>query len=77
MKTIKIEVGSSVYCDYCNKDFTNSPKSGGVLLGSYAVCPDCTPKLIQDAVRDGELGRVKGKCPEGMSFADWVRNHLR
>ncbi len=77
MKVINIDIGNGVVCDLCNADFTNSNESGGVLFGSYAVCPKCAPDLIADAVANGELSRVKAECPEGMSFADWVRNHLR
>lgn len=53
-----VDIGDEVACDFCNGDFTDSEKTGGLLLGSYAVCPDCvTPALLRDAdsvAADGE-----------------------
>ncbi len=46
MRLIKvIEIGNTVLCDLCNLEYTDSDATGGCLMGSYAVCPKCTPKL--------------------------------
>ena len=65
-----IDIGDSVVCDYCNADFTNSDEVGGVLVGSYAVCPHCAPKALETAKKCHEP--VDAICPEGVRFKDWV-----
>ena len=40
----EIYIGDTVVCDYCNDDYTDSDEKGGVLIGSYAVCPKCAEK---------------------------------
>jgi hypothetical protein len=40
-----IDIGNTVLCDFCNMDYTESDEPGGCLMGSYAICPRCTPKL--------------------------------
>ena len=65
-----IEIGDSVVCDCCNADYTDSDEEGGVLVGTYAVCPRCTPKALKAAEKYHEP--VDGMCPEGMRFKDWV-----
>lgn len=77
MKVINIETGNDVVCDYCGDDYTTSHATGGILFGTYAVCPKCTPKVIADATRFGESNLIRATCPNGMSYADWVRNELR
>ena len=44
MFVIKVDVGDDVICDICNDDYTESKELGGVLIGSYAVCPKCAVK---------------------------------
>ena len=68
-----IDIGDTVVCDLCNTDFTASDESGGILFGSYAACPKCTPRLEADAQKYNEENNIVGRCPEGVSFADWVR----
>lgn len=66
-------IGNTVVCDWsCGADFTNSDRSGGLLFGSKACCPDCAPKCEADAKRYGEERFIAGRCPPGMSFRDWV-----
>lgn len=62
-----IHVGPFVACDVCNEDFTNRTDTGGVLWGSYAVCPDC---VKDDAFKVAK--RIKATCPPGMQFRHWV-----
>jgi hypothetical protein len=68
-----IPLHDTVLCDGDDTDFTDSPQSGGFLFGSYAIGPCCAQKW-EDRARDyGELDHIRGRCPEGVSFADWVR----
>lgn len=71
-------IGDRVFCDWsCNKEYTHSPAKGGLLFGSYAVCPECAPDVEAKAVKNQEENRIRARCPEGMSFRDWVVNVLR
>lgn len=63
-----LHVGGHVECDFCSKEFTDSTESGGFLFGSYAVGPCCAATPI----RADERKHIKGRCPEGMSFRDFV-----
>lgn len=75
---IRIDRADRVICDgRCGEDWTTRKESGGILFGSKAMCPNCAPQIEKDAARFGELDYIKGRCPEGMSFADWVRDCLR
>jgi uncharacterized CHY-type Zn-finger protein len=74
---ITVNPGSVVICDDCSEDYTHSQVSGGLLFGSYAICPECEQKWVDGAKEHNELHAIRGYCPEGMSFADWVRNYLR
>ena len=61
-----IDIGDTVLCDICNDDYTNSDALGGILVGSYAVCPECAAKFA-----DSEDEPII-PCPAGMRFRDWV-----
>jgi hypothetical protein len=61
-----IDIGDTVLCDLCNDDYTNSDAQGGVLVGSYAICPRCAPEF--DDTGDEPIIR----CPAGMRFREWV-----
>lgn len=66
------DIGDTVLCDYCNKEWpATNQTSGGVLSGSYAICPDCAPAAIESAQKYNEMHRIK-RCPEGLSFHEWV-----
>lgn len=69
--------GNTVLCDICNTDYTDSKETGGILFGSYAVCPKCAPKMELDAKKYNEEKYIASRCPENKSFADWVREDLR
>lgn len=77
IKIIKIDVGNAVYCDFCGDDYTNSPDQGGLMFGSKATCPKCVPKIESSSKRYGEEHFIRSRCPEGKSFANWVREDLR
>jgi hypothetical protein len=67
MKIIdQVDIGDSVLCDFCSKEYKGNPVSGGVLFGSYAVCPTCEPKTRK------EPEHIKARCPPYMSFHSWV-----
>ena len=74
---VKMEPGDVVLCDLCNKDWTDSDVSGGLLFSSKGVCPDCAPKFEEDAKKEGEEDYIQGRCPENMSHADWIRDVVR
>lgn len=67
-----IDIGDKVICDQCSKDYTESDASGGFLFGSHAVCPECAPAMLENIRKYGEERYIRGTCPEGMSFKDWV-----
>ena len=77
-EVINIDIGDRVVCDICGGEWTNRPESGGIYgFGTKAICPDCTPSYIESAKRHNEERYIKARCPEGKSFADWVRHDLR
>lgn len=74
MKTEIIEIGDQVLCDLCNVDFTDPPNSletGGMLVGSYGICPRCMPSHRASLERYNELDHIKDCCPATMPFKDW------
>lgn len=77
VEVITIDIGNTVLCDDCNKDFTDSKETGGILFQSKAICPKCTPKWVGSAKKYNEERFIRAACPIGMPFADWVRNELR
>jgi hypothetical protein len=70
-------MGDYVECDMCGKDFTRDPAPGGFLFGGKGVGPCCADRLEATAKRYGEERYIVAHCPEGVSFADWVRRDLR
>lgn len=74
MEVIHIDTGRSVICDYCGDDYTDRADSGGMMFGTHATCPKCAEKMKPDIIRFGEEHYIRGRCPEGVSFADWVRS---
>lgn len=74
---IIIDPGRKVYCDDCNKEYTDSHESGGLQFQSKAIGPCCASIWKTNAALYGEEHFIKGECPAGVSFADWVRQELR
>lgn len=66
------DVGPQVVCDNCGADWTGRPESGGFLFVTKAICPTCAPVYERDIVRYGETRHIRQRCPEGLSFAQWV-----
>lgn len=77
METIKIDMGNKVYCDYCSEDYTDSDKTGGMLVGSYACCPKCKPDMLSRLKQYDEEKYIKDQCPDYIPFSEWVRTCLR
>ena len=70
---VSIPVGDVVLCDACDFDLTEDPRSGGFMFGSYAYGPCCAAKRLTAIKGYGEEHFIRAWCPEGVSFADWVR----
>jgi hypothetical protein len=68
-----IPLGRNVLCDACDTDLTDDPRSGGYLFGSYAYGPCCAERRLETIRGYGEEGHIRARCPEGVSFADWIR----
>lgn len=69
----RIEVGNTVLCDIDDTDLTEDHRSGGFMFGSYAVGPCCAERYEASIRGYGEEHMIRARCPEGVSFADWVR----
>lgn len=67
-----IDIGEEVICDVCGEDFTDSDALGGILFGSYAYCPDCSPGLLDRVKEYHEESHIKAVCPPGVTFREWV-----
>lgn len=64
-----VDIGRNVVCDFCSADHTDTTVMGGVIFGSYAVCPSCVWKVEE------EPQYIKARCLEGKSFGDFVREY--
>jgi hypothetical protein len=69
----KIPVGDLVVCDSCSADYTNRPDSGGFIFESKAICPSCAPSWRRLIALYGEQSMVRAVCPDGVTFAAFVR----
>ena len=69
----EIPLGRSVLCDIDDTDLTEDVRSGGYLFGSYAVGPCCAERHEAMVRGYGEEWNIRSRCPESVSFADWVR----
>ena len=75
-----IDVGNLVMCEgACSRDMTDSPETGGIIIGSYAYCGACIadPKMAEAIDEDRAVlppGRIFDN-DESTTFADFVRSH--
>jgi len=67
----EVDLGQEVFCDICSAVWTGRPDSGGFLLLSKAVCPDCAPRMLERLKANHEDQYIRGWCPKGMSYAAW------
>lgn len=70
----RIEIGDTVICDICGKDWTTETQTGGMLVQSKAVCPNCSPLYRRDLIKYEEQYLIRAICQPESSFADWVRS---
>lgn len=70
-----VPVGRIVVCDFCDDDWTDSAKSGGLIFQSNAVCPACAPAFLKSVESYHEEHLIKAKCPARQSFADFIREY--
>jgi hypothetical protein len=73
-----IPLGRVVICDCCNEDMTDDRRSGGFVFdgfgGLWAAGP-CCAATQEAALRSyGEQRVIRGRCPQGVPFADWLRS---
>lgn len=71
----EIDIGRIVVCDSCNEDYTDSPRIGGFIFGSRAICPACTGDWMASIITNGEQRMIKAVAMEGQSFGDFVRSY--
>lgn len=70
---IAIDIGRTVVCDICDEDFTDRTECGGFIFGSKGYCPLCAPSGLVSIKRYAEERYIRATCPDGQSFADFVR----
>lgn len=75
MKIQEFNLGNDVVCDVCGKDWTNRTESGGFVFGSYGYCPECAVRGERKIRESGEEGYIRARCPEGVSFAEFIRTY--
>lgn len=68
-----VPVGNFVVCDLCNDDYTGSTESGGFVFQSKGICPKCAPEFLRLVMKFDEKGYIRAHCPDGQSFADFIR----
>ena len=66
-------LGRVVICDSCDTDLADDPRSGGFMFGTYVYGPCCAERQMASIKGYGEEHFITGRCPEGVSFADWIR----
>ena len=70
-----IDIGPIVVCDSCNEDYTTSKAKGGFIFGSYAYCPECTPRMLENIKKYGEEEYIVAMAKPGQSFGDFIREY--
>ncbi len=68
----EINAGTSVNCDICNRDYTDSDEKGGFIFSTYAYCPVCAMESL-NRIRDyGEEKFITDWCPKDKTFREFV-----
>ena len=52
----EIPVGDIVICDVCNRLIDDMSEKGGSFIGSYAVCPVCTERILKNSSEEEKDG---------------------
>ena len=68
---------SSVRCDLCNKDWTESNVSGGIMFAGKSCCPECEPGMEEKALREGAEHYITARGPQSLSYSDWTTKIIR
>lgn len=71
--THTLDLGRGVWCDMCGENLTDDTRTGGFLFQSKGVGPCCAERLSTSIRSYGEERFIRGHCPEGVAFADWMR----
>jgi hypothetical protein len=66
------DIGDTVVCDLCNRDYTDDSSIGGFLFGSKGVCPMCAPVFEQSVKKYGEEAFIKARAMDGEPFKDFI-----
>lgn len=68
----QIDIGNTVVCDCCSKDFTDSDECGGFIMTGRGVCPDCEPRMRMGLKKYNEEDHIISECPPGMSHREFI-----
>jgi len=66
-----LDIGNTVICDFCNQDYTDSDEIGGIVFGSYAACPLCSPRIETSAKKHNEQQHI-ARPNDDERFCDFV-----
>lgn len=70
-KTIEFDIGNTVVCDLCDKDYTNSDAVGGFVFESKGVCPECAPNFMQTIAKYGE-DYIRARANPQETYRDFI-----
>jgi len=73
-KRRRITPKQKIICDICGLNWNGGDKSGGFLLGTQLICPDCSDRMM--SVLEPDDRHAIDACPSGISFTDWVLSML-
>jgi hypothetical protein len=73
-QTHTADVGRHVECDLCGNVLTDDAQSGGFIFTGKGVGPCCAERFMATIKSYGEEEFIRGECPDGVSFADWIRS---
>ena len=69
MATKTFDIGDTVVCDDCSKQYTaQSPEQGGMLFGSRGICPECTPRWEKTIARYNEEHFIRDRARPGETY---------
>lgn len=68
------DVGRYVECDGCGADLTDDTRTGGFIFTSKGYGPCCADRVMASVRGYGEEEYIRGTCPAGVAFADWIRD---
>jgi hypothetical protein len=72
VKTVEFDIGNTVICDICDKDYTHSNACGGFLFQSKGVCPECAPRFLASVKRYGEESFIRSYAADDEPFRDFI-----